>query len=122
MKTIFKSVAILILSCLVPLNFVWGDVEDDGKTAEPLSQFELGRYQSCGEDADCVKAVNGCCDCANGGQDVAVNKDRYDDFRARFDCVEVMCTELGGVPACGSGVVSCVSHKCRYVELSDAKM
>ena len=28
----------------------------------PLSAFELGRYQYCGEDRDCMFAVHGCCD------------------------------------------------------------
>ncbi len=82
----------------------------------PLSEFELGKYQYCGTDADCIKAMNGCCDCANGGQDVAVNRERYNDFRARFDCLNINCTERARIPSCGSGVVSCVKHTCQYFE------
>ena len=82
---------------------------------KPLSDFELARYQYCGSDKDCMVAQNGCCDCANGGEDVAVNKERFDAFRARFDCLYVNCGDKEAVPACTSGVVSCVNHKCLYV-------
>ncbi len=81
---------------------------------QPLSDFELGRYQYCGSDRDCVAANNGCCDCANGGADVAVNRERLAAFEARFDCLYVSCTEKGAMPPCGSGIISCVNHKCVY--------
>jgi len=80
---------------------------------KPLSSYELGRYQYCGDDRDCMAAVNGCCDCANGGEDVSVNKERFEAFRARFSCMYVGCGEKDG-QKCGTGLVSCVNHKCRY--------
>lgn len=80
----------------------------------PLSAFELGRYQYCGEDRDCMFAVNGCCDCANGSEDVSVNRERLEAFRARFSCLYVACGDKSHEPACGTGIVSCVNHKCRY--------
>ncbi len=86
-----------------------------GATNQPLSDFDLGKYQYCGSDRDCVPAVNGCCDCANGGKDVAVNKERTEALRARFDCLHTNCGDKEGDPACGSGVVSCIGHKCRYI-------
>ncbi len=82
-------------------------------TTKPLSSYELGRYQYCGDDRDCMPAVNGCCDCANGGEDVAVNRERFESFRARFSCLSVGCGEKNG-QKCGTGLVSCVNHKCRY--------
>lgn len=85
----------------------------------PLPEFELGRYQYCGNDKDCVLAQNGCCDCANGGQDIAINKDRAAAFQARFNCLHVNCGDKIGDPVCASGVISCVNHKCKY--FSDAK-
>lgn len=91
-----------------------------GPATEPLDDFELGKYQYCGTDRDCVVATNGCCDCANGGDDVAVNKERLEAFRARFDCLHTACTERAAIPPCGSGVVSCVSHRCQYMNRSDA--
>jgi hypothetical protein len=80
----------------------------------PINDFELGRYQYCGSDSDCIVANNGCCDCANGGKDVAVNKDRLADFRKRFDCLYAKCGDKRRDPICGSGVVSCIMHKCKY--------
>lgn len=80
----------------------------------PISDFELGRYQYCGADSDCVVANNGCCDCANGGKDVAVNKERLADFQKRFDCLYAKCGDKRADPICGSGVVSCIMHKCQY--------
>lgn len=88
-------------------------VKRTGQT-RPLSEFELGRYQYCGSDRDCVAANNGCCDCANGGGDVAVNRERLAAFEARFDCLYVSCGEKDTVPPCGSGIISCVNHKCVY--------
>jgi hypothetical protein len=89
-----------------------------GNTA-PLSDFELGRYQYCGKDADCVVSINGCCDCANGGMEVAVNKERLEDFRKRFECLYVECGRKPANPPCANGVVSCIEHKCKYFD--DAK-
>ncbi len=84
------------------------------KSTKPISGFELGKYQYCGEDRDCVPAVNGCCDCANGGEDVAVNRERLEAFRSRFECLNVSCSEKSREPVCGSGLVSCLNHKCKY--------
>ena len=86
-----------------------------GSNTQPLSAFDLGKYQYCGSDKDCVLAQNGCCDCANGGQDIAINRERVSAFQSRFDCLHVNCTEKASDPACASGVVSCINHKCRYI-------
>ncbi|HQH28156.1 MAG TPA: hypothetical protein PLP17_12220 [Oligoflexia bacterium] len=83
---------------------------------KPLDDFELARYQYCGTDKDCVVSINGCCDCANGGIEVAVNKERRDDFRKRFDCLYFECSHKPANPPCANGVVSCVNHKCRYFD------
>lgn len=87
---------------------------------EPLGEFELGRYQYCGADKDCMVVNNGCCDCANGGKDVAINRERLQAFKDRFDCMQVMCTQLAAEPLCGSGLVSCINHKCKYFERKEA--
>ncbi len=79
-----------------------------------LPKFELARYQYCGDDRDCIIVSNGCCDCANGSPDVSINKDRLAAYEARFNCVDVLCGEKSVDPICGSGVVSCVNHKCKY--------
>jgi hypothetical protein len=93
-----------------------GARKSSSKHTAPISEFDLGRYQYCGNDNDCVVATNGCCDCANGGADVAVNKERLAAFRENFNCLNVACTEMAVEERCGTGVVTCVNHKCNYVK------
>ena len=81
---------------------------------EKLPESEYHSYQKCGLDTDCVVVQNGCCDCANGGEDIAINKLYLDKFKARFSCEQIMCTMMAAVPPCGSGLVSCVSNSCHY--------
>ena len=90
-----------------------------GKRTAPMSDSELGHFQYCGEDADCIKANNGCCDCANGGADVAVSKKLLEEFNQQFECLNTACTEMAATPPCGSGVISCVNHKCRYFAVKE---
>lgn len=120
MKTQVRVLSIILL--ITSFAFIFPALAENKyeKVKEPLSEFELGRYQYCGEDRDCVAANNGCCDCANGGKDVAINKERTEAFKARFDCMQVMCTEMAAEPMCGSGLVSCVNHRCKYFERSEA--
>ena len=74
----------------------------------------LSQYQSCTSDDDCTFVNNGCCDCANGGEEAAINASNEDAFNARFDCDDITCTGVARVPPCGSGTVSCVYGKCSY--------
>ncbi len=85
----------------------------------PLSPFELAKYQYCGQDSDCVGAINGCCDCANGGQEIALNKDRLEAFRKNFECLQFACGDKSPETPCFSGVVSCVEHRCKYFTQDD---
>ena len=123
MKLISKTACFRILAALCFLSFAALPVsaETKGPITTPLDSFELGKYQYCGSDQDCVPVNNGCCDCANGGEDVAVNKERLEAFRARFDCLHVACTERASIPPCGTGVVSCISHRCHYHKREDVK-
>jgi hypothetical protein len=81
---------------------------------KPLPHSELDAYRSCESDEQCVWANNGCCDCANGGEDVAVRADKKAAFRARFQCDNTPCTVVGAVPACGTGIVACERGVCVY--------
>lgn len=90
-----------------------------GKT-DPLNDFDLARYQYCGKDSDCVATMNSCCDCANGGAEVAVNKDRLADFQKNFDCLHIACTEKAPAVPCLSGVVTCLEHRCKYIAEGEA--
>ena len=81
-----------------------------------LTDAEMILYRTCSIDSDCVYANNGCCDCATGGQDVAINKTKLAEFEALFNCADVACTMIGASPACGSGTVSCNIGLCEYNE------
>lgn len=112
--------ALIILICLLAVCSYGKPAKADGvatKTDKPLSDLELSAFQYCGADKDCVKAVNGCCDCVNGGVDVAVNKEKLSDFQNRFDCNSTSCENTNN-QHCGTGVVSCVEHKCQYLTLT----
>lgn len=90
--------------------------EPERTVSRALDEVELARYQYCSNDSDCVYAVNGCCDCANGGENAAVNIKNYAEFRSRFKCQRVACTYKTANPVCGSGVVSCISNRCKYFD------
>ena len=57
---------------------------NEEKLTAPLPVKDITAYQSCAQDSDCVYVQNGCCDCANGGVDTAVNKDRLKEFQALY--------------------------------------
>ena len=105
---------LLLLFVSPPFFFSGEETQEEPKVTDPLSDAELSRYQYCKSDSDCVKANNGCCDCANGGFDVAVSRERLDELKARFSCEKTLCTMLAKVPPCGTGYVSCVSGKCKF--------
>ena len=83
------------------------------KFSEPMEAHLTLDYRACESDAECVYAENGCCDCANGGENIAVNRQKLADFRARFRCTGG-CTEIGG--DCGQGKVACENKLCVYHE------
>ncbi len=79
-----------------------------------LSAKELLKYQYCGKDSDCMAVINGCCQCIQGDPYVAINKDSLEAFKSKFYCEDVLCPKEESTFACEDGVVSCVSHKCKY--------
>jgi hypothetical protein len=87
--------------------------EDKGPTySRPMDEPLTREYRACATDTDCVLAQNGCCDCANGGEDIAIHRDQVAAFKARFDCHG--CTEIGG--DCGQGAITCENKLCTYRE------
>lgn len=69
-----------------------------GETAkeQPLGAEALKEYQACDHTSDCVRVNNGCCDCANGGDTVAIHRKYEKEFRDRFPCAGVACTQKSG--------------------------
>jgi hypothetical protein len=83
---------------------------------EPLPLSELKAYRACQTDEQCVWVQNGCCDCANDGEDIAVARDKQAAFRALFSCKGVGCTEVAREPPCGTGTVACERGLCVFRE------
>jgi hypothetical protein len=82
------------------------------KHSERMPEPETLTYRACNTADDCVYIQNGCCDCVNGGQDIAVAKAHKDAFEAQFECSSRHCTEAAG--KCGRGEVTCEEHVCRF--------
>lgn len=93
---------ILALSLLTLLVAACSHVSQGEK---PLPAEYFRAYQTCDHDSDCVRANNGCCDCANGGEVIAIHRKHEKDVRDLFRCPHVMCTQRAGdcmfqVPYC----------------------
>ena len=112
-KAIIISVSFLtFLSCGAGSGSGGLALKDGG----PLPDSETLKYRNCTSDLDCIYAQNGCCDCANGGADIAVNLNKLAEFRENFHCENIACTMIAAIPACGSGTSSCKSSLCEYTK------
>jgi len=90
-------------------------LKDDGK----LSKTDLLTFQNCETDDDCVFATNGLCDCANGGDEVAINTDNSKAFQEIFD-QDSLCTRRSREVPCGIGAgISCQKNVCVFEECYD---
>lgn len=107
-----------IYSCGIGGGVDGPDVSEGGA----LSESETLKYKDCQRDGDCMYVQNGCCDCANGGKDDAINKDKLIEFEANFDCTDVSCTLIGADPPCGLGTVECRFNKCEYIPPFDTNL
>ena len=100
MKSIFTMLgllAVLLPGCQKP-------------SGQPLPEKDTTDFRACATADDCVYAENGCCDCANGGEEIAINKSKIAAFRAMFQCTG--CTERAGT--CGTGRIACEQGLCVY--------
>lgn len=86
----------------------------DARQKGPLPLSELDAYRHCERDTQCTWVNNGCCDCANGGEEVAVAITKKDAFRALFECANTPCTEMSVEPPCGTGSVACEAGLCVF--------
>jgi hypothetical protein len=86
--------------------------------SDTLPEEATRKFRSCAQDADCVYVQNGCCDCVNGGGELAVNRGKVQAFRAEFICTEkTPCSMVDRIPACGSGAAICSQGLCVYKPL-----
>ena len=109
-KIIFVSMLLVFAACeSTSTNNTGG-----GGNTSALSSSETLSYRACEKDDDCVYVNNGCCDCANGGEDLAINKTKLEEFTKLFSCENVACTMIGAVPPCGTGTLKCNAKLCEF--------
>jgi hypothetical protein len=113
MLAAFALCGVLAAACASASNGA-SEAHSKGPTfSGPMEDRLTLEYRACATDTDCVLAQNGCCDCANGGEDIAIHRDHVEAFKARFQCGGG-CTEIGG--DCGRGAISCENKLCTYRE------
>lgn len=108
-----------ILRCVAQISLAFASVACSGSNdaaTEPLPISSLDEYRRCVRDDQCTWINNGCCDCANGGEDIAVALDKAKAFRARFDCANTPCTAMDIEPPCGTGEATCKAGLCVFHE------
>jgi hypothetical protein len=74
----------------------------------PRGAADLAPFQACDDASECIRVDNGCCDCANGGSTVSINRKFEKEFRSLFDCRGVICSQKVGAclyrePQCDGG-------------------
>ncbi len=110
----------IISLCFVLCGCAGGTIDGvSGIDAGKLSREETLSYRNCNDDSDCIYAQNGCCDCANGGESIAVNINDAVEFQALFECDNVACTAIGAMPACDQGTAKCESGVCEFTRATN---
>merc|ERR1712071_70587 len=92
-------------------------IRDNELVEGRLPQAALAVFQECVTDDDCVYANNGSCDCANGGEQVAINKNNQESFVNLFKLLNVPCTEeKSPIPCDIGGGIKCERSRCVFHE------
>ena len=114
-KNVLHNVALVCMTTVI-VGCAAGGVGSGGGSSDvgKLEREATLSYRSCTTDADCTYAQNGCCDCANGGEAIAVNIDQLVEFDSLFNCESVACTEMASIPACDDGMAKCESGICEF--------
>ncbi len=91
----------------------WGSQRRaENKVNEPLT---VGDVFVCHEASDCVAVPAGCCDCNNGGRNIAINK-KYQQYfmdHLKTKCEGMMCAAVvSDDPSC-SATPDCVEGLCQ---------
>lgn len=85
---------------------------------KPLGTNALKQYQACSHADQCIRVDNSCCNCANGGETISINRKFEVPFRQQFPCRMVVCSQKAG--DCIFRVPNCVKGFCELIALKDA--
>ncbi len=99
--------------------FFWNDIANiinerfNKDTSDEL--ILLDEWKVCSQDLDCVETQEGCCNCANGGIQMAINKQYLDEWQNILDnsCQDVGCLAFVN---CKQGSIICENDKCKFKE------
>ena len=119
LNKVFYVFLLLLVPAFLTFGCSAGGVPSSSGTVNvgKLEREETLQYRTCTQDTDCIYAQNGCCDCANGGESIAIKITKLIEFEALFACENIVCTELSAVPACDQqGTAKCESGICEFVK------
>ena len=95
-----------------------GESVSDSSYATETEVEGLGKTCGCEVDADCVKAVPGCCPCNSGGEEVAIAKACIDKLPGcDLDPSQIICKT---VDLCTNREAVCKAGECVLTEESSA--
>jgi len=78
-------------------------------------------WMQCEKDNDCVETKINCCDCYQGGEQVAINRKYFDTWYSLLNknCDQEECLDVDN---CTEGKISCQNHLCRFVALEEIEL
>jgi hypothetical protein len=95
-------------------NETAGNTEDSTEDSdEPLIINE--EWKNCSEDSDCVEIHADCCECNNGGTQIAINNQYLEEWKnaIKTKCQDMACATVYN---CKEGKAICENGKCAFKE------
>ena len=107
-----KIILIIALIFIVILTIFVAILNKPIKTVNPDDVY------NCTRDADCVSFQSDCCNCRNGGANIALNR-KYLDYWVKelsLKCQETLCTAVISDDWTCLSEPKCVDNKCQLVK------
>lgn len=81
-----------------------------------VPERDLAAFQRRARDEDRTWATNGCCDCANGGNEIGIARNQDAAFKKRLarGTKNRPCTMMAIELACGTGEIKCEASRCVF--------
>ena len=85
---------------------------------KPIKTVNPDDIYNCTREADCVSFQSGCCNCRNGGTNIALNR-RYLDYWVKelsLKCQEMVCATVISDDWTCLAEPKCVDNKCQLIK------